>query len=73
MLGLSLPLPLFETVICAENAHLTVDECGAPEQVLGAGLLTVATPDGKLTRARRRSEGGRPGQVTGGLSRDGPA
>ena len=49
VLGLSLLLRPFEAVICAESAHLNVDECGAPERVLGAKLLTVATPDGKLT------------------------
>ena len=36
-------------VVCAESAHLNVDECGAPEQVGGLKLLTVATPDGRLT------------------------
>ena len=73
VLGLSLLLRPFEAVICAESAHLNVDECGAPERVLGAKLLTVATPDGKLTPGRRRSEDGRDRRVTGGLSRDRPA
>ncbi|MEU9336120.1 low specificity L-threonine aldolase [Streptomyces sp. NPDC048290] len=36
-------------VICAESAHINVDECGAPERVAGLKLLTVPTPDGKLT------------------------
>ncbi len=36
-------------VICAETAHINIDECGAPERVGGLKLLTVATPDGKLT------------------------
>ena len=36
-------------VICAETAHINVDECGAPQRITGAKLLTVATPDGKLT------------------------
>jgi threonine aldolase len=36
-------------VICAESAHINTDECGAPERVGGLKLLTVATPDGKLT------------------------
>ena len=40
-----------EAVICTEAAHITSDECGAPERYLGAKLLTVATPDGKLTPA----------------------
>ncbi len=40
-----------EAVICAESAHIANDECGAPERYLGTKLLTVATPDGKLTPA----------------------
>ena len=38
-----------EAVICAETAHINVDEGGAPEAVAGAKLLTCRTPDGKLT------------------------
>ena len=36
-------------VICAASAHINVDEGGAPERVGGLKLLTVPTPDGKLT------------------------
>jgi threonine aldolase len=36
-------------VICAESAHLNVDECGAPEAIAGLKLLTVPGVDGKLT------------------------
>ncbi|MCX5389172.1 low specificity L-threonine aldolase [Streptomyces sp. NPDC006482] len=36
-------------VICAESAHINVDEGGAPERMGGIKLLTVPTPDGKLT------------------------
>jgi len=38
-----------EAVVCTETAHLHVDECGAPERIAGAKLLTVPTVDGKLT------------------------
>ncbi len=38
----------FEAVICAETAHMNVDECGAPERIAGVKLLTVATEHGKL-------------------------
>ena len=38
-----------EAVVCAETAHISVDECGAPQRVVGCRLLTVDTPDGKLT------------------------
>ncbi|MCK1816259.1 low specificity L-threonine aldolase [Streptomyces carpaticus] len=36
-------------VIAADTAHIHVDEGGAPERVGGIKLLTVPTPDGKLT------------------------
>ena len=39
----------YEAVVCAETAHINVDECGAPQRVIGCRLLTVDTPDGKLT------------------------
>ena len=39
----------WQGVVCAESAHLNVDEGGAPERVGGFKLLPVATPDGKLT------------------------
>jgi threonine aldolase len=39
----------FEGVICAETAHLNVDECGAPEAVAGVKLMTVPALEGKLT------------------------
>ena len=35
-----------EAVICAETAHVNVDECGAPQRIVGCRLLTVDTPDG---------------------------
>jgi len=49
VLGLSLLLRPFEGVICAQSAHVNVDECGAPERILGSKLLTVPATDGKLT------------------------
>lgn len=36
-------------VVCADSAHINVDECGAPQRIVGCKLLTVPTPDGKLT------------------------
>ncbi len=39
----------WEAVICADTAHVNVDECGAAERIAGVKLLTVATSDGKLT------------------------
>jgi threonine aldolase len=39
----------WQAVICADTAHMNVDECGAPEHVAGVKLLIVAGQDGKLT------------------------
>jgi threonine aldolase len=38
-------------VICAESAHINLDEGGAPERVAGLKLLPVPATDGKLTPA----------------------
>ncbi|HEX6182756.1 MAG TPA: low specificity L-threonine aldolase [Pyrinomonadaceae bacterium] len=35
-------------VVCAETAHVNVDECGAPERFAGCKLVDLPTPDGKL-------------------------
>ena len=40
----------YEAVICAQTAHINVDECGAPEKQTGCKLLALETPDGKLTK-----------------------
>lgn len=39
----------YNAIICAETAHINVDECGALEKQTGSKLLTVPTFDGKLT------------------------
>lgn len=39
----------WEAVICAESAHINMDEGGAPEKMAGLKLWNVPTPDGKLT------------------------
>jgi len=39
----------WQAVICAETAHVNVDECGAPEAIAGVKLLPVSTEHGKLT------------------------
>jgi threonine aldolase len=49
VLGISLMLRPYEGVICAEGAHLNVDEAGAAERIIGCKLLTVPAADGKLT------------------------
>ena len=49
VVGLQSLLRPFEAVICADSAHINVDECGAPERFLGSKLVAVPTTDGKLT------------------------
>ena len=39
----------WQGVVCAESAHLNVDEGGAPEALAGIKLVAVPTSDGKLT------------------------
>ncbi|MEG1544365.1 MAG: beta-eliminating lyase-related protein, partial [Tannerellaceae bacterium] len=39
----------FNSIICAETAHINVDECGAPGRMTGCALVTIPTTDGKLT------------------------
>lgn len=41
----------YQAVVCADAAHIHTDECGAPERQLGCKLVTVPTPDGRLTVA----------------------
>jgi threonine aldolase len=42
-------LPRWGAVVCSTTAHIHTDENAAPERVAGLKLLTVPTPDGKLT------------------------
>jgi threonine aldolase len=41
----------WEAVICAESAHINMDEGGAPEKMAGLKLWNIPTEDGKLTPA----------------------
>jgi threonine aldolase len=49
VLGLKAATEPYHAVVCAETAHINVDECGAPEKFTGCKLLDVATSDGKIT------------------------
>ena len=49
VVGLSAVCRPWESVVCAESAHITTDECAAPEHIANVKLVTVLTPDGKLT------------------------
>ena len=47
-LGLKAITQPYQAVVCAETAHINVDECGAPEKFTGCKLISLQTPDGKL-------------------------
>lgn len=49
VLGLSALTQSFQAIICAEGAHINVDESTAPEKFLGCKLVTLPAPDGKIT------------------------
>lgn len=39
----------YNSIICAETAHIYVDECGSPARMTGCQIRPIATTDGKLT------------------------
>ncbi len=49
VLGLTAVTRSWNSVITASTSHLEQDECGAPEKFTGCKVLTVDTPDGKIT------------------------
>lgn len=49
VLGLQALTHSFHSILCAELAHINVDESTAPEKFLGCKLVTVPAPDGKMT------------------------
>jgi threonine aldolase len=51
VLALSAMTEPHEAILCTANAHINVDECGAPERFTGCKLLTASCPEGKLTPA----------------------
>jgi threonine aldolase len=48
VLGLKSITQSHQAIICAETAHVNVDECGAPEKFTGCKLIALPTTDGKL-------------------------
>lgn len=49
VLGISAVTRSWNSIITAGTAHLEQDECGAPEKFTGCKVLTVDSPDGKIT------------------------
>src|SRR5947207_3135566 len=48
VLGLKAATASHHAIVCAQTAHINVDECGAPEKFTGCKLLSLNTPDGKI-------------------------
>lgn len=48
VLGLSILTSSYNSIICAEGAHINVDESTAPEKFLGCKLLTIPSKNGKI-------------------------
>src|SRR5687768_11580254 len=51
VLGLQTLTRSFHSILCAELAHINVDESTAPEKYLGCKLIPVPAPNGKMTPA----------------------
>lgn len=49
IVGIAAALDHWQSVLCAESAHLVTDEGGAPSRIMGAQLLTLPTADGRLS------------------------
>ncbi|MBN1820979.1 MAG: low specificity L-threonine aldolase [Prolixibacteraceae bacterium] len=49
VLGLSSVTQSWNSIICADTAHIEEDECGAPEKFTGCKLLPVESVRGKIT------------------------
>jgi len=49
ILGIKAIVDSFNSIFCAETAHLNVHECCGPEKFTGCKLTVIPTSDGKLT------------------------
>lgn len=49
VLGVSTLLKSYQSILCAETAHINVDEAGALEKYLGSKLITIKTTNGKIS------------------------
>lgn len=63
VLGLQALMHPWEAVVCAQTAHVNVDEAGAVERQLGSKVITLPSSDGKLTVEQIRSLHWRAGDV----------
>jgi len=49
ILGLKNVTESYNSILCAESAHLNIHECCGPEKFIGCKLVTIPTFDGKLS------------------------
>ena len=49
ILGIQSAVHSFNSILCAETAHIQTDECGSPEKFTGSKLIPLATRNGKIT------------------------
>jgi len=49
IIALQLLAQSYNSILCAENGHIYVDECGAAAKSTGCLIQPIPTPDGKLT------------------------
>lgn len=55
IIALQLMTRPYNAILCAETAHIYVDECGGPVKSTGCPLMPIQTSDGKLTLEGIRS------------------
>ena len=48
ILGLKSLIRSHNSVLCPASAHINVDECGAPEAIIGCKLITIPADNGKI-------------------------
>lgn len=48
VISLAGALKRFEAVFCSEQAHMNLDECGAPENIAHTKLIALPSQDGKI-------------------------
>jgi threonine aldolase len=48
VLGLTAITDPYNSIICADTAHINVDECGAPEKFTGCKIQTIPSKNGKI-------------------------
>jgi threonine aldolase len=61
VLSLSAAVRPYESILCTDFAHIAVDECGAPEKMLGSKLIPTPSQNGKIDLGKLDAYFGRVG------------